>query len=539
MTLRLAGIAASVVVAVALYSRFGINGTLSRDEGIYVYGGQLMAHGTPPYASVFDPKTPLATIVAGVGALLARLTGLSRVSEQSDIYVIRIVYLGCACLTVVAVYLLAGRLFRSTLAAVTAAVVLACTRPFAADALAGPDAKTPGVLCVVVAMLLMVHRRWLWAGVFTGLAILTWQPFAIYAVAAVALAFLSGDVRRDRMRSALLTVAGIVAPFLLVGVYFAVAGAFGKFVECAFAFPLEGLRRDPETVAHRLGHIATVIARNYGLGGLTFWLGAALLLAYVAVTGVRAAGASRRSTHEGVEGGASAFLILFVVLAVTLLGNAAYAATDFQSYPDLYPFVAYPALGYAAVVGALVRTARSGKLRSLATTAVVTALAVLAAVSWTWFGDVARPHGLRAQRAGACAVERLRVPGTSVLTLGDPSVPAVMHEQNAGRYIYLNSGVDLWKLSHTPGGFDGWTRQIQRSGPSVVVLQNWESPVQERMQSWLEREGYAAAYVGQWHVWLSLDALARSRHEQVVLTDVATGSAKGPAGHGLPRHGCA
>ena len=189
---RLGGALVSLAVAFALYTRFGINGSLSRDEGIYAYGGQQMAHGVAPYASIFDPKTPLATMIAGLAATVARIVG------RNDIYLVRVAFFLCACLTVLAVFLLAARLFGSTLAGVSAAVVFASYRVFAADALAGPDAKTPGVLLAVVAMWLMARRQWFLAGLAGGLAFLVWQPLVLYPFVAVLVALLTSPERRWR-----------------------------------------------------------------------------------------------------------------------------------------------------------------------------------------------------------------------------------------------------------------------------------------------------------------------------------------------------
>src|SRR6185437_4766731 len=98
--------------AVVLYTRFSINQRLWRDEAIYVYGAQRFAHGVPPYASIFDPKAPLATILGGLVALLARGLGLS------DIKGIRLEFFVFSVLTVLAVYLVAKRLWSSVPAAV-------------------------------------------------------------------------------------------------------------------------------------------------------------------------------------------------------------------------------------------------------------------------------------------------------------------------------------------------------------------------------------------------------------------------------------
>ena len=109
--LKLVGAMTSMAVAVALYTRFGIGGTLARDEAVYAYAGQQLAYGVPPYASIFDAKTPLASMIAGVAAAVAHLAG------GNDIYLIRAAFFVCACLAVLAVYLLAAQLWRSVLAA--------------------------------------------------------------------------------------------------------------------------------------------------------------------------------------------------------------------------------------------------------------------------------------------------------------------------------------------------------------------------------------------------------------------------------------
>ena len=73
--LTVLGAVVAVAAAVALFTRFSTNIKMSRDEGINAYSGQQLAHGLAPYASIFDPKAPLASIIAGLGALAARIAG--------------------------------------------------------------------------------------------------------------------------------------------------------------------------------------------------------------------------------------------------------------------------------------------------------------------------------------------------------------------------------------------------------------------------------------------------------------------------------
>ncbi len=151
-----AGGAFALVIAVALYTRFSIDGNLWRDETIYAYGGQQLLKGVPVYSSIFDPKTPLGTILCGLGALVGGWFGLL------DVHGMRVEFFAFACLTVVAVYFLALRLWNSPLAGVVSATIFASFKGFAGDALGGPDAKTPGILFAVLSMALLVRRKWFW-----------------------------------------------------------------------------------------------------------------------------------------------------------------------------------------------------------------------------------------------------------------------------------------------------------------------------------------------------------------------------------------
>lgn len=518
---NLAGAAVSLAVAIALFSRFSIHSELSRDEAIYSYGGQQLARGIPPYVSIFDPKSPMATLLSGLGVALGRLVA----GAGGDLAGIRVVFFGLSCLTVLALYVLAWQLFRSVPAAVTAAVALAATRPFALDALTGPDAKTPGVLFAVLSMSLLVSRRWFWAGVAGGLAVLVWQPLVFYPLAAVVVAL--GTAGRDRWRAAALAVVGAAVPVVIVTAYFVAAGAVRQFLESALVFPLVGVRRGSETVATRARDIVHVVIEGYGAGGVLFWLGIGLLL--VAAWRARRGLGLRESLRSP----------LVCVVLLTLVGNVAYALKDFQSVPDLYPFVPYPALGFAGAVAALQSALRSRAAARAGAAALAGVLVVVCVTSWTAFSrDRESNNGMRALSADACAVRRLQVPGTPLWALGDPVPLVVTGEQNPDRFIYLGSGVGPWKVAHTAGGFGGWTGQILAAHPSVIVVQGWRGNLRNRMGVWLHRNGYRPHFVGSWRVFLTPAAHARASTHGILLTPARTRRAIGPDGRRVHGPGC-
>jgi hypothetical protein len=521
-TLALAGAFGSTIIAVLLFVRWGINGRLSRDEAIYTYGGQQLAHGVAPYASIFDAKSPGATMVAGASAAVGHLFG------RDDIYFIRLGFFLLSLLTVVAVYTLAVWLWRSVTAGVVAAVVFAAFTGFAEDALSGPDAKTPGIAAVVFAMWLACRRKWFWSGIACGLGFLVWQPLVFYPVVITLVAVLTSEAGQRR-RAFLATALGVVLPVAVVSVYFVIAGAFGKFVEAAFVFPLSGLKRTPESFGERFTRVAGVVHGAYGVSGALLWIGMAALIGIAVLRLMRA-----RPRWRSVLADPLVCIILFT-LATQLL----YAIDDFQGYPDVYPLLPYGALGMGGLAAVVVAALRSDAGRNVATSAVLGATLVLAALSWVWFGDDPANHNLlRDERADTCAVQWMAEPSGRIYTLGDPTALVILHRRNPDRFIYLGSGVARWRIKHTTGGFAAWTAKIQAAQPDVVVVAGWHDRVRPRMTHWLRQAGYTQRFVGPWETFLTASALEAAQEHGVRLQHLPSAYVTGLSGQKLPPAPC-
>jgi hypothetical protein len=509
---------AALVVAAVLFFRFGTEGQLSRDEAIYSYAGQRLTAGVAPYASIFDAKGPVAATVAGGAAWSGELIGVT------DLFAIRLGFLAFSLLSVLAVYLLAARLFGSGLAGMTAAIVFAASPAFAMDALAGPNAKTPGVFFVVLSMVMMVERRWSGAAFTGSLGMLTWQPYFVYPVVAGVLA-LCLSPRRQRWRNVGRTVLSGGIPVLATVVIFAAAGRLSMLVEATVEFPLTGVAHAHTTLAEHLAHVARV-ATLHG-GGLLFWLGLLLLCVLMVLDVLR----HRHSWREAVS------RPLTCVVLLTGVGVFGYAMYDFQSYPDLYPLLPYVALGFGGAAGLIASTA-AGRAGRIGVTLVVASLVVLVLVRWDKFADHPRIGQLAAQRSDACGLSRIVVPGSALYVLGDP-VPLVLTRRvNPDRFIYLASGAARWKVDHTPRGLQGWTAEMEAARPSVVVLQGFTGPVHDALSYWLRHEGYRRTFLGQWRVFVTPQARERALDQNVRLTPRATQVATGRHGHPLPASQC-
>jgi hypothetical protein len=480
----------ALLIAVALFSRFGIDDTLRRDEAIYAYGGQQLAKGVPVYVSIFDPKTPLSAMLAAVGPLIAHPLG------AGGVHLMRIEFFIFACLTVVAVYLLALGLWGSPLAGIVCAVTFASFKGFALDALGGPDAKTPGIFFAVVSMVLLVRRRPFWGAFAGSLAFLVWQPLGVYAVIAVLGTLLIPEADR-RWRRAGNALCGAAIPVAAMTLYFWLAGALPQLVEAAVRFPLTGVQRVHETFAEHFDRIVSTVNDSYGETRVLFWGGLLLLLAMLVGRLVRG-----RADLRSLLG--DPYLSVVIASFVPL---AAFSLVDFQGYPDLYPLLPYAALGVGGAAYLAVRALRGWPLRGTATAVTLAAAAAIAGLSWHWYAGQ-RDTVLVSQRADAATIERMLGPRGTLYALGDPTPLVLTGRRNPSRFIYLGSGVARWVVRHTPGGLNGWKAKIRAAHPKVVVSGDWGGPYRRALETWLSST-YRAGHLGSWRIFVRPGRRAR------------------------------
>jgi hypothetical protein len=512
----LAGAVGSLAVALVLFTRFSIYDSISRDEGIYAYGGQRMVHGVPPYSSIFDPKTPVATLLSGVGAWLGHLIG------RNELTCIRLTFFLVALATVVSLYLLALRLWGSVVGAFVAAVVFCSFNVYAADALGGPGAKAPGILGAVLTMLFVVERRWYWAGFASMVAVMTWQPLVIFPV--MVLVITAVDVRASREWKQLYrALAGLATPLVAIIAYFAATDGLGHFWEAAFWFPATGIHKHYSFIT-QVKTIHHVVVSAYHFSAYLLLIGDLALVAVVVAFLVRRRDNLRAALRDP----------LVSIVFVTMIFELGYALYDFQGPPDVYPFLPYPALGFAALVALGSRRLATPEARRSAAAAVLAAAMVVVGFSFVWFKNSNRhDEGLHNQQADGCALDRLLSPNRRLYVLGDPVPLVITRRVNPDRFIYLEEQVDRWKIDHTPGGFAGWTQQIAAHDPAVIILQGWKHGYAVTMKSWIRSQGYQSRFLGKWHVYVRPGIFAVAQGAGVRLTPGPTAYATGLDGHKL------
>lgn len=491
----------ALATAATLFTRFNLHAKMVRDSSIYIYGGQQMTHGLPPYASEMDPKGPMSSIIAGFGVAVARVFG------HSDVLVVRAEFCALAVVGALGVYLLVLELWHSVPAAVVGAVVFASFKNFAFNALTATDGHMPGIVFLIFAMWLTVRRNWYLAGFAAALAFLTWQPLVVYPIATLICAFAWSPGRRAPTVGR--TLAGMATPFLALVVYYAAEGYLKDLFLGLFVYPVTGVQRPPTTVGHRLHTFLTSVEHLYQAGVILFWVGLALMV-LAAIWTVVSARPHRR---------AALLTPIVLLVLLTFVLDFAYVLYDYIGYPHSWPILPYASVGLGAGTAALLNRLPRPRLRRAATGVVMVAVAVLIVVCAVNFSEPLPSNGqLRAQEASACAVKWSLAPGTPLWTIDDPVALVLLHRRNPDNFPYVGGGLDIWKVNHTHGGFDGWTRQLRSSGASVVIVDAWvEGEYKQPIQEWLLAHGYRRGFIGGWQVYVTSQARRQMRARGIAL----------------------
>lgn len=484
-----------LAVAAVLFTRFSLYAKMIRDSSIYIYGGQQMIHGLPPYASEMDPKGPISSILAGFGVAVAKLFG------RSDVLVVRAEFCAIAVLGVLGVYLLVLGLWHSVTAAVLAAVVFASFKNFAFNAMTATDGHMPGIVFLIFAMWLTARRNWYLAGFAAALAFLTWQPLVVYPLVTLVCALAWSPGRR--MRTAARSLAGMATPFGVLLIYYAAEGYVKNLFLGLFVYPLTGVQRPPTTVGHRLHGFVTGIANLYEKAAILFWVGLALMVLEAVWTVIRARTQWRSALLSPI--------VLLVLLSFVL--DSAYVLYDYIGYPHTWPILPYASVGIGAGVAGLLHRLPRLQFRRVATAVLLVAAAALAVTCGVVYSRPLPSDGqLRSQQAGACALKRSLVPGTPLWVIDDPVPLVLLHRRNPDNFPYVGGGLDIWKVDRLRGGFAGWTRQIQSSRASIVIVDAWlQGEYKWPITHWLVTHGYRRGFIGPWQVFVTWQARRHMR----------------------------
>lgn len=468
----LAGALALVVCAL-----HGFDGPLGHDQGAFVYGGERFAHGVPPYVGIFNSIGPMVDVVTGTGVWLGSVVSVHGVLAA------RVTYLVVSALAVALLSVLAREALQSRAAGLVAPAIMLTFEQYVFLASDGPRDKTVMVLLLEASLLMLVRRRWLWAGLFVALGTLTWQPVVLPLAAAALLAIRTE--RTGRTRAALDWLFGGVAPTIGVAVLYALLGHL-RVAWWGFVLVNVGYTSQPNIVQSW-----GLLNHSYGRSLALVLLGLAALLAVgaVAVPELRRPDPPDRSRNV-------------VLLAAGGLVAAAWTCYAVNGGPDLFVVLPFAALGIAALVGLLAgRLSELGHLRVAAPVAAV-ALVLAATQSVT-----TRDGRLTDERAEIVRTVSALPQGATVLSIDTPEIPAILERRNPYPWQLFNSSMTPFLDDHLHGGLAGLSARIGRARPALIAVgdaatDDWIKP--------LLRSDYSEIGDGLYWTWFARRDLAPS-----------------------------
>lgn len=443
------------LVALVVYSLHGFHGTLDRDQGTFVYAGQEVARGVPPYAGIFNSVGPVGDMVTGSGVRLGSLV------DVDPVLAARLTYLLASAAAVAALSVLAREAFRSRLAGVITPAVFLTFASFLKLATAGPREKTVMVLCLEIALLLMLRRQWFWAGVPTALATLTWQPVLLSALAAATVAVLTAG--GPRLRAAASYVAGGAVPTAVTALLFLVSGHL-QLAWWGFVVVNVGYTTQPTIVGS--WRLVTTDYRASLVLVVAGWV-LAVALGVAALRRARRTGVTAVDRHLMILGAGGLVAGLWSCLAIN--GGA-----------DLFVVLPYAALGAGGAIATAAHSLPVATARRVS--AVVVVLAVAAATAES---VVTRDSRLTLERRDATTMAGQLPAGSSVLSINAPEVLVLLDRRNPTPWQLATSATAPFMDDHLDGGLAGYADRIARRRPELIAVgrhseDDWLVPVLER-----------------------------------------------------------
>jgi hypothetical protein len=461
------------LVGLAVYLVHGFDQPLTRDLGVYAYGGQRFLAGDPPYVGILNRAGPLAHVLPGIGIWLGRRAGIDDVHGARAFFMLLAV--ACVCL----VYLLARDLTRSRGAGLVAAAAFLGFQGFLDLATNGPREKTAMVVFLLAALVAALHRRWATCGVFVALGTLTWQPvfFVAVVVALVAVA-LTPDAR---LRALVRFTVGGAVPTAVVLVYYAANGAVHTFLD-GFVLINAQYTVQPSPFAHA-DTVWADLRNGYGASLWVILLGLAAV-PVLAVASLRASGRSREPAA-----------VTWVALGAGWAAGLGWCAIAYNAWMDLFVLLPFAALGIGGAAALLRR------LELRAAVAVTSAL-VLAGTAYAGVYSVTtRGHDLDVERASIAAVLRTGPHPATILSLQAPEVLVLTRRTNPSPYQMFDHGFPDYVDATYPGGLAGYVRWIDRTAPTYVVTQTTFRP--SWLMPWLEEHYATVGSNPQFRWWVS------------------------------------
>jgi hypothetical protein len=447
------------VVAMLMYRPF--SQAEHGDDAIWDYVAQCIVRGQIPYRDVIEIKSPGSAYLSAMAIVVGKAAGLQ------DIVAMRVLCVLLVGILCAVICLTAYAYFRSTIAGLTAVLILVMSPEASVLMIAGTRPKVPMIIFGLLTLLLIAGDKPFWAGFCSMLSCLCWQPGLMFTAAAV-LVF-SRYLTSWRDLRALKVLIGASVPLVLVLIYFYCAGALADFWTWTVSYNYQVYW--PETSGtvtvclNELWYLLKVTSAD------TVWvkLGVAGFLLF-AVERIWVTLKSRRLT---------ATPDLFKdALAMIPLAYVGFRAIEFPGRDDLIPL--FPFIGLFAgfvcieairLIGGIKPVSTNHRLALLVRCIPGILLVVLTILTWRHCSDYQLEGSpLQEQQMKVQQVAELLEPDDKIYVHGVVEILVLLNRPNMNKYIFLDRGKDRYIADRTPGGFGAIMDEMKAQTPKVIAI---------------------------------------------------------------------
>jgi len=471
------------------------------DASIYDYISQTILRGGLPYRDVVEIKAPGAMYISALAILLGRVVGISDIIAVRLLNVLLIGVLSLTTFMVAWIYL------RNRLAAAIAVTIPLMMGSFTIMMNGGTQPKLPLMIFGLCSLYLTARGRPFWAGFFSMLSCLCWQPGLLFT--GVVFLMFTRYLTRWRDLAWLRVLAGAAIPLAVTILYFYSRGALRDLWSWTVAFNYSVFAPNGlKPLSRSLHHFWRVTARVYEWDSIIVWMSVAgwIWYAYQRV----------RTKLGGRWFGPAVYRDAIVIPPLIYL---AFCTINFQAGPDLIPFL--PFIGIFAG-WFFIRAARfllSGRIEKAghsltAQRATCLFVVVILGMITVYRGMTYRIQGLtlNAESVEAQNISHLLAPGDSVYAHGSVELLVLLDIPNANPYVAFDSGADEYIAASKPNGFESVIEEMEAKAPGIAVITRLGNVHHaDDLMRWVNQHYQRQPQFQHIPVWLRIDRLPRSQ----------------------------
>ena len=486
------GVAAFVVGIAVMLMYSPLRHMEGGDSAVYDYMAQSIVRGQIPYRDAIDSKGPGSLYLSALVMVIGKALGLQ------DILAVRLFYVLLVGALCAITYVVALCYLRSLIAAIIAFSIPLLSPQFAEMMVEGTRPKLPMILFGMITLLCIAKDKPVWAGVFSMLSCLCWQPGLAFA--GVAVLMFSRYLTSWRDMRAVKVLAGAAVPLAIVLGYFYFVGALGDLWTWTVHYNYSVYMPEakvPASVA--LAQVWRLASRAMEANIIWVKLSMIGLIVYAMER------LWRRLKEREIVAVSDLFKDAILIPPMIHFG---FCVINWQGEEGLIPFFPFIGIFAGYLVVTIVRLVRAIPLikRNLLAVRLIELapivpllLILLSVINHARRYELEPGQTLQDQGEAFKAVSDILGPNDKIYVHGTLELLVLLNRPNMNSYIFLPYGKDDYIGSQLPDGFKTILDEMEAQAPKVIALSRLRTVThQEDLLRWAS-EHYDKLPVGFAH----------------------------------------